>query len=138
MFFRKKFPKQMKAINAALLWNPNLAVAYKWKLCKDVKCGTKKKEAEKRILPPSVGASHFTSKEAFSLGRHPINHRVIFHHQLLVPSTLVFSTLTWRGGGRGAGGACGLLQAVTPVLLLLLLFYRHSLTPAGHGRSCRP
>lgn len=49
---------------------------------------------EKWILPPSVGASHYMSKESFSLSRHPINHRVIFHHQLLVLSTLVFSSLT--------------------------------------------
>lgn len=83
----------MKPIKAALLWNPKLAVTYKWKLCNDVKCG---KKEEKWILPPSVGASHYTSKESFSLSRHPINHRVIFHHQLLVSSTLVFSALTWE------------------------------------------
>lgn len=52
------------------------------------------KNEEKWILPPSVGASHYTSKESFSLSRHLINHRVVFHHQLLVPSTLVFSALT--------------------------------------------
>lgn len=89
MRFRKK---EMKP-SAALLWNRKLAVTYKWKLCNVVKCGEKKKE-EKWILPPSVGASRYTSKESFSLSRHPINHRVIFHHQLLVPSTLVFSALT--------------------------------------------
>lgn len=81
-------------------FNCSEAFPYKWKL--------RKKQG---VLPPSVAASHYTSKEPFPLSRHPINHRVVFHHQLLVASTLVFSALTCGIGDGDAGEARGVLQA---------------------------
>lgn len=62
---------------------------------------------EKRTPPPSAVASHYTSEEPFSFCRHPINHRVIFHHQLLVASTLVslvrWSERRWRSRWHSPG-----------------------------------
>lgn len=70
----------------------------------------KRKKRKKQNLLPSVVASHyiFTSRQS-------TNHRVIFHHQLLVYSTLVFSTMTCgartKRRVRDIGEAGGILQA---------------------------
>lgn len=101
-----------------------------------------KKKQEKGILPPSVGASHYTSKESFSLSRYPINHRVIFPHQLLVPSTFVFSPLPskmeWeilekrRPPGRHASASAA------SAFLVLLSQFDSRRKMSGNQRSCWP
>ena len=95
-----------------------------------------KKKKEKWILPPSVGASYYTSKESSAPSRHPINHRVIFHHQLLVPSTLVCCVfkceMEWETPEKRAASTSA------SAVLVLLSQFDSCRKMSGDERSCRP